>query len=136
MKTKTLYQLRGFEGNDVSLEISLFDYGFACKKIKKDTYHVIIGTPDNYKGHYSTFEIHTFDSEHVLQTIGAISDTTLSSFLSYQGYEVSEGFSALQSVQNLFKLSGFSSFVSSFIDYFGKEELTGGYGPNETFQIK
>ena len=56
MRTKSLYDYRGFEGIDASLEISLFEYGVICKHTPKDypdEYRVIYGVEVDEQGNYN-----------------------------------------------------------------------------------
>ena len=59
VEMKTLYQLRGFQGPDASLDISLFDYGLAMrKKPKKDCCNIIYNAKcyNNTDFYYASFD--------------------------------------------------------------------------------
>lgn len=47
---KTLYQLRGYSGNDSSIETSLIEYGVVWKKTKKNEYKFLYATSNLENG--------------------------------------------------------------------------------------
>ena len=56
-RKKNIYDYRGYEGQDVSLEISLFEYGLIWKEVKKGVYRFIYGVDLNHDGYsYITFD--------------------------------------------------------------------------------
>jgi len=61
MKAKRIYDFRGFEGPDASLEISLFEYGLAwkCANKRKQEYIFVYGIRASDKGEYDRFAYST-----------------------------------------------------------------------------
>lgn len=117
-RRKCLNDFRGFEGPDVSMSISLFEYGIAWKQAKKDNYLFVIGInaiEDNYNRFYyfnmskddfiSLCNESWFDIESICDSFDATKEKFIENFPStvfdansYYGYEnvfgscYSEGF--------------------------------------------
>jgi len=58
-RKKCLYDYRGYHGIDVSLDISLFEYGLICKKYTvdyPDEYRIVCGVECDEQGNYNLFD--------------------------------------------------------------------------------
>ena len=69
MKTKSIYQFRGWLGTDVDNATSLFEYGFLFNpKAKKDTCNIIYGVDSNSEGKYTRFAYTSINWKELLES--------------------------------------------------------------------
>lgn len=115
------YEKQGFQGIDVSLEISLFEYGLIWVKNKECTadneFLFIYGVNGNSENSYNEFQYTTFDSGYMTKKDFAESfyfeDENLKSIESYTGQTKNE------------LIDNFPNSISDIESYHGIENIFG-----------
>lgn len=67
METITQLKNDGFFGIDVSLEISLFEYGLICKETSKDNYLFYYGIKIDDDGYYNLFDYCNYSKKDLIE---------------------------------------------------------------------
>jgi hypothetical protein len=80
------YEVEGFDGNDASLEISLFEYGLIWKLDNDEyqAYKFIYGVETDNSGNYTKFEF-SFMTKNEFERLQSESWFKLNEVLSYSG---------------------------------------------------
>lgn len=67
MRTKNIYQFRGWEGTDVNVATSLFEYGLLYNpRAKKDQCNIIYGVTVDKNGDYTSFAYSSVNWEELV----------------------------------------------------------------------
>lgn len=118
MRDKRIYDYRTFDGTDVSIRISLFEYGLIWKKFK-GSYKFVYGVKAGKGGVYTHFEEEWLDADiNVKEEFNWINWDSL---FDYVGMSEEE-----------FMRQGLPRQISDLISHYGYEEIL---GDSEGFEI-
>jgi len=119
MKTECNYlEKQGFEGIDINLSISLFEYGLIWKQFKYNTkkrgrrgeYLFLYGTKENDKGYYTDYDYAYIKPCDIKKEFDWVDFKAVNSFLG----------------QDIMELD-FPYQIKALFDYYGRMEIFGAY---------
>ena len=122
METITQLKNDGFFGMDVSLEISLFEYGLICKETSKDNYLFYYGIGIDYNGNYNLFDYCNYSKNDLMDLINE-SWVNLPDVLSFVGQTKKEWLE-LNHIFLIFDLGSYYGYENIFGSSYGGFEVS------------
>jgi hypothetical protein len=128
-RKKSLYHFRSFHGPDISIAISLFEYGIAWKEVRKDAYLFVIGIDSGRMDSETNQDIvfNRFTYFHM-------SRKDFVSLCGEKWFDIAAVAESSETTRKSF-VEGFPEYVQDAVLYHGYENVFGSVY-HEGFQIK